>query len=55
MLPRQLHDVSTYPLITQELLNRGYTEQEIHKLMSGNVLRVMREAEQAAKELNAEK
>jgi membrane dipeptidase len=49
-LPHQLHDVSTYPLITQELLNRGYTEQEIHKLLSGNVLRVMRQAERVARE-----
>ncbi len=47
-LPRQLEDVSTYPVITQELLNRGYTRQEIHKIMSENILRVLREAEQQA-------
>ncbi len=45
MLPRQLEDVSTYPRITQELLNRGYTAEEIHKIMSGNILRVLREVE----------
>lgn len=50
-LPEQLEDVSTYPLITQELLNRGYTAEETHKIMSGNILRVMRQAEQVAKEL----
>lgn len=44
-LPEQLEDVSTYPLITQELLNRGYTTEQIGKIMSGNVLRVMSEAE----------
>lgn len=44
-LPEQLEDVSTYPLITQELLNRGYTTEQIGKIQSGNVLRVMREAE----------
>jgi len=48
MLPEQLADVSTYPVITQELLTRGYTADEIHRIMSGNVLRVMRAAEQAA-------
>ncbi|MFV1966954.1 MAG: dipeptidase [Pirellulaceae bacterium] len=48
VLPRQLEDVSTYPIITQELLNRGYTEQEIHKIMSGNILRVMEKAEEVA-------
>lgn len=51
--PRQLEDVSTYPLITQELLNRGYTPADIHQLMSGNILRVMREAEKVAAELQA--
>jgi membrane dipeptidase len=48
MLPLQLDDVSTYPVITQELLNRGYTPDEIHKILSGNMLRVMRAAECAA-------
>ncbi len=51
--PAQLEDVSTYPLITQELLNRGYKPADIHKIMSGNILRVMRGAEKVAAELNA--
>lgn len=42
--PRQLHDVSTYPVITQELLTRGYEPGQIAKIMSGNVLRVLRAA-----------
>ena len=49
--PAQLEDVSTYPLITQELLNRGYKAADIHKIMSGNILRVMRQAEKVAAEL----
>jgi membrane dipeptidase len=53
-VPTQLEDVSTYPLITQELLNRGWKADEIGKLMSGNILRVMREAEQVAAKLQAE-
>ncbi len=53
--PVQLEDVSTYPLITQELLNRGYKPADIHKIMSGNILRVMRGAEKVAAELNAKK
>jgi N-acyl-D-amino-acid deacylase len=52
-LPAQLEDVSTYPVITQVLLDRGYTEEEIHKIMSGNILRVMRSAEQAARRLQS--
>ena len=48
LLPRQLDDVSTYPVITQELLNRGYSAAQIHQIMSGNILRVMRQAEKVA-------
>ncbi len=47
-VPRQLEDVSTFPLITQELLNRGYKKDAIVKVLGGNLLRVMREAEKAA-------
>jgi membrane dipeptidase len=48
MVPAQLEDVSTYPVITQELLNRGFSTEQIHQIMSGNILRVMRAAEQVA-------
>ena len=47
-VPQQLEDVSTYPLITQELLNRGYKAEDIGKIMSGNILRVMKKAEEVA-------
>jgi membrane dipeptidase len=53
-VPKQLEDVSTYPLITQALLDRGYDAEAIAKIMSGNMLRVMRRAEAVAKELAAE-
>ena len=51
MLPKQLEDVSTYPILTQELLNRGYSEQDIHKFMSGNIMRVLEQAEKVSKEM----
>ncbi len=47
-LPRQLEDVSTYPYITQELLNRGFTAEEIRQILGLNLLRVLRKAEQVA-------
>jgi membrane dipeptidase len=47
-VPKQLEDVSMYPVLTQVLLERGYSEQDIHKIMSGNILRVMREVERVA-------
>ncbi len=50
LMPRQLEDVSGYPYITQELLNRGYSEPDIHKIMGGNLLRALREAERVSRE-----
>jgi len=49
-VPKQLEDVSCYPFITQELLNRGHSKEDILKILGGNVLRVLRQAEQVAKE-----
>ena len=46
--PRQLEDVSCFPYITQELLNRGYNKEQIHKVLGGNALRAFRQAEQVA-------
>jgi len=54
-LPAQLEDVSTYPRITQGLLDRGYSEPDIHKILGGNLMRVMREAEKTAARLQAAK
>lgn len=45
MVPKQLEDVSTYPVITQALMDRGYGEQDIHKVLSGNIMRVIRQAQ----------
>ncbi|MGI9518929.1 MAG: dipeptidase [Pirellulaceae bacterium] len=53
-LPRGADDVSYYPWLTQELLNRGYTREQIHKILGGNVLRVLRESEAVAARLQAE-
>ena len=48
-----IDDVSEMPNLTQELLRRGYAEEDIRKIWSGNLLRVMREAEAAAQKLQA--
>jgi membrane dipeptidase len=47
-MPRGLDDVSKLPLITAELLRRGYKEPDIVKILGGNLLRVMEQAEKAA-------
>ena len=53
MWPVGLEDVSCYPRLTEELLNRGYKEADIHKILGGNILRAFRQAEQVAKRLRA--
>jgi membrane dipeptidase len=47
-MPDRLEDVSGYPHITQELLERGYSERDIHKILGGNLLRALRQAEQVS-------
>ena len=47
-LPVGLKDVSTYPNLVQGLLDRGYSEIQIKKILSGNTLRVWRKAEEYA-------
>ena len=40
--PKQLDDVTTYPLITKALIERGYNEKDIYKILGGNILRVLK-------------
>jgi len=44
-LPVGLKDVSTYPFLIQGFLDRGYSEDDIQKILSGNILRVWRAVE----------
>jgi membrane dipeptidase len=48
-LPAGLPDVSAYPALFAELLRRGWTEADLAQLASGNILRVLREAEKTAR------
>jgi len=40
--PLQLDDVTDYPLITKELVKRGYSKEDIYKILGGNLLRVLK-------------
>jgi len=51
--PAGLEDVSCFPRLTEELLGRGYSETDIHKILGGNVLRAFRQAGEVAKRLQA--
>jgi membrane dipeptidase len=54
LLPAQLEDVACFPNITQDLLTRGYDGEQIKKILGGNLLRVLRQAEAVARRLQAE-
>jgi len=40
--PQQLDDVTSYPLITKALLEKGYSEKDLNKILGGNILRVLK-------------
>jgi microsomal dipeptidase-like Zn-dependent dipeptidase len=51
--PRGLEDVSGYPRLFAELVRRGWSDEDLGKLASGNFLRALREAEAVSKRLAA--
>jgi membrane dipeptidase len=50
-----LEDVTRFPELVAELLGRGYTDVQVKRIAGGNLLRVMREAERVAEELQKER
>jgi membrane dipeptidase len=50
-----LEDVSTFPALLIELANRGWSDSDLRKVAGENLLRVMREAEEAAARLQRER
>ncbi|XP_006860392.1 PREDICTED: dipeptidase 2 [Chrysochloris asiatica] len=44
--PQGLEDVSKYPVLIEELLRRGWSEEELWHVLRGNLLRVFRQVEQ---------
>ncbi len=49
-LPTDLKDVAAYPNLIQGLMDRNYSEQEITKILSGNLIRVWQQTEAFAEE-----
>jgi membrane dipeptidase len=47
-MPLGMEDASKLPKITDALLKKGYSEQDIEKILGGNILRVMEQVERAA-------
>ena len=54
-LPEGIDSAADLPKITQALYQRGYTREQILKILGGNFMRVMREVEATARRLQAER
>src|SRR5213075_1133395 len=50
--PEGARDVSMFPNITYELLKRGYSEQDIRKILGENFLRVFAQAELVSRKMS---
>jgi membrane dipeptidase len=53
-LPQGIDSVADLPKITAALMERGYSAEDCRKILGGNLLRVFREVQAVAKELQAE-
>jgi membrane dipeptidase len=53
-LPAGIDSVADLPKITQGLLDRGYTPEQIQKVLGGNLLRVFREVERVSREMRGQ-
>jgi len=53
MMPFGMEDASKLPRITEALLQRGYSESDVRKILGENTLRVMTEVDRVSREMNA--
>jgi membrane dipeptidase len=52
-IPRGMEDASKIPSLVVELARRGYGEDDLVKILGGNLLRVMRQVEKASGAIQA--
>ena len=52
--PRGMNSVNGYPFLFAELIRRGWSDSELAKLAGGNLLRVMRQAEEVSRSMKDE-
>lgn len=53
-LPEGMDTAADLPKITAELLKRGYSAGDIHKILGGNLMRVFRDVEKVSKQMHDE-
>jgi membrane dipeptidase len=51
--PAGIDSAADLPKITQALVERGYSAQDIHKILGGNLMRVFRQVERIGREMRA--
>jgi membrane dipeptidase len=51
--PQGIDSAADLPKITQALLDRGYSAEDIHKILGGNLMRVFREVESVSRDMRA--
>ena len=54
-MPQGMDSAADLPKITQALLDRGYTPEQIKGILGGNLLRVFRQVEQVSRELQGQR
>ena len=52
-MPDGMEDCSKLPKITEALMRKGYKDDDIRKILGGNLLRVMEQTERVSRELQA--
>jgi membrane dipeptidase len=53
-MPEGMDDCTHLPKITEALMRKGYSDTDIKKILGGNLLRVMEQAEKVSRELQAQ-
>jgi membrane dipeptidase len=53
-MPDGMEDCSKLPKITEALMRKGYKDEDIRKILGGNLLRVMEQTEKVSRELQAQ-
>jgi membrane dipeptidase len=53
-MPEGMEDCTKLPKITEALMRKGYSDEDIRKILGGNTLRVMEQTEKVSRELQAQ-